>query len=70
MDALSLNPVEVAHMMPFKVRELQHRCVMCTKREQCALDLADKFADSDWQFWRDYCPNAAALTTLASRAAQ
>lgn len=65
MEALSLNPVEVTHMTPFQVRELQHRCVMCAKREQCALDLADKFADPDWRYWRGYCPNAEALTTLA-----
>ena len=61
MEALSVNPVEVAHIAPLKVRELQHRCVMCAKRERCALDLADKFADPDWRYWRDYCPNAARL---------
>jgi hypothetical protein len=64
MEALSVNPVEVAHIAPLKVRELQHRCVMCAKRERCALDLADKFADPDWRYWRDYCPNAATLTSL------
>jgi hypothetical protein len=65
MEALSLNPAEVAHMEPLKVRELQHCCVRCAKREQCALDLADKFADPDWKYWRDYCPNAATLTMLS-----
>ena len=64
MEALSVNPVEVADIAPLKVRELQHRCVMCAKRERCALDLADKFADPDWRYWRDYCPNAATLTSL------
>jgi hypothetical protein len=66
MEALLLNPDEVAHIEPLTVRKLQHRCVMCAKREQCALDLADKFADPGWQLWRDYCPNAATLTTLST----
>jgi hypothetical protein len=66
MEALSLNPDKVAHMEPLKVRELQHCCVRCAKREQCALDLADRFADPDWQCWRDYCPNAATLTMLST----
>jgi hypothetical protein len=66
MEALSLNPDEAAHIEPLAVRELQHRCVMCAKREQCALDLADEFADPGWQSWRDYCPNAATLTMLST----
>ena len=66
MEALLLNPDEVAHIEPLSVRELQHRCVKCEKRGQCALDLADEFADPGWQCWRDYCPNAATLTTLST----
>jgi hypothetical protein len=66
MEALSLDPAEVAHLEPLTVRQLQHRCVKCVKREQCALDLADKFSDPDWQLWRDYCPNAAALLMLSN----
>ena len=66
MEALSLNPEEVAHMGPLAVRELQHRCVKCEKRGQCALDLADEPADRGWQCWRDYCPNAATLMTLST----
>ena len=66
MEALSLNPDEVTHMEPLTVRELQHRCVKCEKCGQCALDLADEFADPGWQSWRDYCPNAATLTMLST----
>ena len=66
MEALSLNPDEVAHMEPLTVRELQHRCVKCEKHGQCALDLADEFADPRWQSWRDYCPNAATLSMLST----
>ena len=66
MEALSLNPEEVAHMEHLAMRELQHRCVKCEKRGQCALDLADEPADRGWQCWRDYCPNAATLMTLST----
>jgi hypothetical protein len=66
MEALSLDPDEVAHLEPLMVRELRHRCAQCAKLEQCALHLADKFADPGWQYWRDYCPNAATLTMLST----
>ena len=66
MEALLLNPDEVTHIDRLVVRELQHRCVKCEKRRQCALDLADKFADPGWQCWRDYCPNAATLLMLSA----
>jgi hypothetical protein len=64
MEALSVNPDEVVHTEPIMLRELQHGCVKCAKRERCAIDLAEKVADPDWQSWRDYCPNAATLTML------
>jgi hypothetical protein len=66
MEALSLNPDDVAHVEPLTVRELQQRCVRCEKRGQCALDLADKFTDPGWQYWREYCPNATTLTMLST----
>src|ERR1700687_1012398 len=68
MEALSLNPDEIAHTERLTVRELQRRCVKCEKRDRCALDLADEFADPGWQCWRDYCPNAARLTMLSTLA--
>ena len=66
MEALLLNPDEVTHIEPLMVRELQHRCVRCEKRRQCALDLADRSADPGWQCWRDYCRNAATLLMLSA----
>ena len=66
MQALSLSPDDLAHIEPRTVRELQQRCVKCERSGQCALDLADEFADPGWQYWRDYCPNAAALTMLSA----
>jgi hypothetical protein len=38
MEALSLNPDEVAYIEPLTVRELQQRCVKCKKPGQCALE--------------------------------
>jgi hypothetical protein len=66
MEALLLDSDEVMHIEPLMVGELRHRCVKCEKRRQCALDLADKFADPAWQCWRDYCPNAATLLRLSA----
>jgi hypothetical protein len=66
MEALSLDPDEVAHIEPLTVRKLRRRCVECEKRGQCALDLADEFADLGWQSWRDYCPNGATLMMLST----
>jgi hypothetical protein len=66
MGLLSLDPDEIAHMEPDIVGKLRHHCVKCTDRDQCALDLADKSADPGWQYWRDYCPNAATLTMLSA----
>lgn len=65
MQALSLNSDEVNHMEPLTARELQRRCARCEKRGQCALGLADQFADPGWHNWRDYCPNAATLSMLS-----
>jgi hypothetical protein len=64
LQALALSSGDLAHTEPRMVRELQQRCVKCERSGQCALDLADEFADPGWQYWRDYCPNAAALTML------
>jgi hypothetical protein len=66
MEALCLEPNEVAHMEPLTFRQLQQRCLKCENRGQCALDLADKLADPAWQYWRDYCANAATLTMLSA----
>jgi hypothetical protein len=66
MQALSLSPDDLVHIEPRTARELQQRCVKCERSGQCALDLADEFADPGWRYWRDYCPNAATLTMLST----
>jgi hypothetical protein len=64
IEALSLEPSEIVD--PLMFRELQQRCLKCAARDQCALDFADEFADPAWQYWRNYCPNAAILTMLST----
>jgi hypothetical protein len=66
MEALSLNPDEVAHIEPDTVQKLRQRCIGCKARGQCALDLANEFSDPGWQDWRDYCPNATTLMMLST----
>src|SRR5260370_9429660 len=66
MDALSLDPDEVVRIEPLRVQDLRQRCARCEKRGQCALDLADRFADPGWQYWRNYFPNAAILSMLTT----
>jgi hypothetical protein len=64
MQAFSLSCDDLAHIESRTVRQLQQRCVKCERSRQCALDLADEFADPGSQYWRDYCPNAATLMML------
>ena len=66
MEALSLNPDDIAQIEPLTFRTLQQRCVKCEKSGQCALDLADELAHPGLQHWRDYCPNAATLSMLST----
>lgn len=66
MEALSLDPDEVAHIEPITVQQLRNRCARCDRRGRCALDLADNCSDRGWQYWRDYCPNAATLSMLST----
>ena len=61
MEALSLTRTE-----PLILEKLQHRCVRCDRRGQCAQELADKSADPASENWRDYCPNAASLLMLSA----
>jgi hypothetical protein len=45
-------------------RDMQRVCSMCGCKYRCGRDLALKPLDSDWQKWREYCPNATTLTAL------
>jgi hypothetical protein len=58
-----LDECGVACIAPAILHDLQRRCVLCESREECALGLADDFADVSWA---RYCPNAATLGDLGS----
>ncbi len=66
MLALHLDPSEFARAELSALSELQRLCGRCRHRVQCEGDLADEFADPAWQNWRDYCPNANALSILSA----
>src|ERR1700694_5344436 len=55
MEALSLDPDEVAHIEPLTVRQLQHRCVRCERRGTCALGFAEKIGRPRWGSRRGLC---------------
>lgn len=69
MAALGLDPDDVARLEPRVFRQLCWHCLLCESQGRCAWRLADDFAAPEWpdrpDDWRDYCPNAAALTTLS-----
>ncbi len=66
MAALHIDRNALAEDDPLLFRELQGRCTLCRSRGRCVRDLADEFADPAWQNWRDYCPNATALSMLSA----
>ena len=66
MAALHLDSDELARSEPATLRDLQRLCTMCTSRGRCARDFAQHSTDSDWQGWREYCPNAATLNMLST----
>jgi hypothetical protein len=66
MQAMHINSNELARLDPFAFRELQELCSRCQAPAQCARDLDDEFTDPGWEAWRDYCPNATALSVLST----
>jgi hypothetical protein len=65
MAGLHLEPAAFARSEPATLRDLQRVCSLCGARDRCADDLEEQGRDPAWQEWRDYCPNAATLSTLA-----
>jgi hypothetical protein len=63
MLANGLDEDEICRIAPAILRALQTRCALCESREECALGLADDFADVSWA---RYCPNAATLSDLGA----
>jgi hypothetical protein len=64
MEALHLDPNELARSDPFLLSDLQRLCAMCKSRGACALELEHVSADVAWGEWREYCPNAVTLNEL------
>jgi hypothetical protein len=64
MRALHLDPNEILNSETPAATELRRLCARCESRSRCMRDLVDEFADPAWQAWRDYCPNATALSVL------
>jgi hypothetical protein len=67
MEALHLDPNELAQSDPFLLGDLQRLCAMCKSRRACALELEHVSADVAWGEWREYCPNAVTLNELRIR---
>lgn len=61
MEALDLDPNEVARIEPQTLHDLQRVCTMCKSHRRCARDLAEHANDPAW---KDYCPNAETLMAL------
>jgi hypothetical protein len=61
MEALGLDPNEVAHTEPQTLHDMQRLCSMCSSHGRCARDLSRNPADPAW---KDYCPNAGTLDAL------
>jgi hypothetical protein len=69
MEALHIDPRQLAQSDPVMVDGLRRLCAMCQSRGACALDLAHPSADAAWGEWREYCPNAKKLNELRIRSA-
>ena len=66
MEALGLDPHELALSDPALVRHLQKQCTLCDNRECCLQAFAREPRGAALRDdWRDYCPNALALDMLA-----
>lgn len=63
---LHIDPDEFACAEPVICRQLAIRCERCKSAMQCARDLSDDSTDPVRDEWRDYCPNAAVLDTIAT----
>lgn len=67
MAALRIDRDELAGDEPLLFRELQGFCSLCRSKGQCVRGLIGGLDDDPgWQDWRDYCPNAATLSVLAT----
>ena len=66
MKFLHIDPDELARAQPEVFRQLAIRCGQCGSAAQCAQGLSDDSTDPYGEDWRDYCPNAAMLSTIST----
>ena len=65
MEALGLDPYELALSDPALVCHLRKQCTLCDSRECCLQAFAREPSSAALRDnWRDYCPNALALDML------
>lgn len=66
MSALHLDPDELNRGQARIIGLKTGLCGHCEARGKCLRDLDDEFADPGWGDWRNYCPNATALSILST----
>ena len=66
MKSLHLDPHRFARLEPVVFQELSIRCRTCNSAVRCASELARNSNGEMNEKWRNYCPNASTLDSLAS----
>jgi hypothetical protein len=66
MALLRIDAEEFAREEPLLMRELQARCALCRSKEVCLEDLIDEESSSEFEDWREYCPNEAVLNAVGA----
>jgi hypothetical protein len=61
LQALALDPAELARKEPATARDLAVHCTLCADQTRCRDDLDHNRADPAW---RGYCVNTVTLTAL------
>ena len=67
MSEIKLDRMEVTHVDPQVMRDLQRVCTVCGSKRRCEHELAKNPSDQTWQ---KYCPNATTLSALAAERAR
>ena len=63
LQALDLDPAQIARSQPAVARDLAVHCALCTGKTRCRHDLDENPSDPAWQ---EYCANTVTLTALKS----
>ncbi len=66
MRALHLDPGELNRSLARALGIQAGLCTRCEARSQCMRALDDELSDPGWGDWRNYCPNATALSILST----